>query len=186
MNVYDFDRTIYNGDSTVDFFLFALKNRPSLVRFVPKQVMGYVFYGLGRIGKTELKEYFFSFLSAIDTENLVICFWERNQKKLFKWYFEQQKVDDIVISASPDFLLKPICKRVGIKHLIASQVDARTGKFFGENCRGKEKLRRLSDEYHVTHIEQFYSDSYSDLPLAQIASQAFLVKGGTVSKWKGL
>ena len=24
-NIYDFDKTIYDGDSTVDFFLFCLK-----------------------------------------------------------------------------------------------------------------------------------------------------------------
>jgi len=35
MNVYDFDGTIYNGDSTVDFFLFALKRKPSLLLNVP-------------------------------------------------------------------------------------------------------------------------------------------------------
>ena len=25
MNVYDFDKTIYDGDSTLDFYLFSLK-----------------------------------------------------------------------------------------------------------------------------------------------------------------
>ena len=25
MNVYDFDRTIYDGDSTIDFYLYSIK-----------------------------------------------------------------------------------------------------------------------------------------------------------------
>ena len=63
-------------------------------------------------------------------------------------------------------------------------MDAQSGKFSGENCRGGEKVQRLSTEYHVTQIDNFYSDSYSDLPLAQIAYQAFLIKNGAVSEWK--
>ena len=84
------------------------------------------------------------------------------------------------------FLLKPICNRIGIKHLIASEVDPKTGMFTGENCRGQEKVRRLTEEYNVTHIDCFYSDSRSDLPLAKIADAAFLVEKGVVKEWKGL
>lgn len=46
MNVYDFDGTIYNGDSTIDFFLYALKRNPSVLRYLPKQVWGFVLYGI--------------------------------------------------------------------------------------------------------------------------------------------
>lgn len=183
MNVYDFDGTIYDGDSTVDFFLFALKRKPSLLLNVPHQAVGFLLYGLKKIKKTELKEYFFSFLSGIDTEELLDSFWERHQRKIYPWYQELQQADDIVISASPEFLLKPICQKLGINHLIASRVDPKSGKFLGENCRGEEKVKRLAAEYNVIHIDKFYSDSKSDLPLAQIADQAFFVKDGTLTQW---
>jgi HAD superfamily phosphoserine phosphatase-like hydrolase len=184
MNVYDFDGTIYDGDSSVDFFLYALKQKPSLLRYIPRQAWGFLLYGMKRISKTELKEYFFSFLSGIDTEKLTEDFWNQNQYRIYKWYLEQQQPDDIIISASPEFLLKPICQRLGIQHLIASTVDAQSGKFSGENCRGEEKVQRLAKEYHVTRIDNFYSDSHSDLPLAQIANRAFLVKNGVAFEWK--
>ena len=32
-------------------------------------------------------------------------------------------------------------------------------------------------------IEKFYSDSYSDSPLAEISKEAFLVKGDELKKW---
>lgn len=185
MNVYDFDGTIYSGDSTVDFFLFALKCKPSLICYVPRQVWGFLLYGLKRISKTKLKEYFFSFLSGIDAEKLAEDFWDQNQNKIFAWYLNQQKQDDIVISASPRFLLQPICSRLGICHLIASEVDPKTGTFAGENCRGQEKVQRLASEYNVIHIDSFYSDSRSDLPLARIADKAFFVDKGTVREWEG-
>lgn len=184
MNVYDFDGTIYAGDSTVDFFLFALKRKPSLIRFLPIQAVGFLRYGLKQIEKTELKEYFFRFLTAIDTDAMVSLFWDRNHHKIFKWYPAQQQPDDIIISASPEFLLKPICQRLGIRHLIASKVNAQSGHFSGKNCRGEEKVQRLAEEYHVIHIDKFYSDSHSDLPLARIADQAFLVKHGTITQWR--
>ena len=186
MNVYDFDGTIYAGDSTVDFFLFALKCNPSLLCYVPRQAWGFLLYGLKRISKTALKEYFFSFLSGINAEKLTEDFWDQNHHKIYRWYLEQQKPDDLVISASPEFLLKPICQRLGIHHLIASKVDVQTGKFFGENCRGQEKVQRLESEYNVIYIDSFYSDSLSDLPLAEIADKAFLVNKGMVREWKGI
>ena len=184
MNVYDFDKTIYSGDSTVDFYLYALKQKPSLIRHIPKQAMGFLLYSLKRIGKTELKEYFFSFLSGIEAEKLAEDFWNQNQHRIYKWYLDQQQPDDIIISASPKFLLQPICNRLGIHHLIASKVDPETGMFAGENCRGQEKVRRLEVEYRITHIDSFYSDSQSDLPLAQIADKAFLVVNGDLRKWE--
>jgi HAD superfamily phosphoserine phosphatase-like hydrolase len=184
MNVYDFDGTIYDGDSTVDFFLYALKQKPFLICYTPRQAWGFLLYGLKRISKTKLKEYFFSFLSGIDAEKLAEDFWKQNHRKIYKWYLDQQRPDDIIISASPEFLLKPICRQLGIHQLIASAVDAQSGKFSGKNCYGPEKVQRLAAKYHVTHIDEFYSDSHSDLPLAQIADQAFLVKKGVVSEWK--
>lgn len=184
MNVYDFDGTIYDGDSTVDFFLFAMKRRPSLICYIPRQAWGFLLYGLKQINKTALKEYFFRFLSGIDAEKLTEDFWDRNRYKIYKWYLDQQQPDDIIISASPEFLLKPICQRLGIHHLIASKVDAQSGKFIGENCHGAEKVRRLEVEYPVTLIDSFYSDSQSDLPLAQIADKAFLVVNGDLRKWE--
>ena len=183
MNVYDFDGTIYDGDSTVDFFLFALKHQPTLVRYVPRQALGFLLYGLKRIGKTELKEFFFSFLAGIHADHLAEEFWKQNSHRIFPWYPDQQQPDDIIISASPEFLLKPICRQLGISRLIASKVDVETGRFIGENCRGAEKVRRLAEEYRVHAIDQFYSDSHSDLPLAQIAQQAFLIRKGAVTPW---
>ena len=183
MNVYDFDGTIYNGDSTVDFFLYAVKRNPSVLLYLPKQAWGFVLYGTKRIDKTRLKEYFFCFLPTINAEELTESFWDQNQNKICDWYLKQQQQDDIIISASPKFLLQPICSKLGISRLIASEVDPQTGMFTGENCRGQEKVRRLEAAYNVNHIDGFYSDSHFDLPLAKIADKAFLVEKGMVKEW---
>ena len=185
MNIYDFDGTLYAGDSTVDFILYSLKKHPSLVRFLPGTGLAFALYALKRIDKTEMKQRFYRMLTGYDAEALLEEFWDAHQHKIFCWYpGKQQKADDIVISASPEFLLKPICQRLGIPHLMASRVDSKTGRYTGKNCWGPEKPIRLKEQLGITHCDNFYSDSYSDQPLAEIADHAFIVeKDGTITDW---
>lgn len=185
MNIYDFDGTIYHGDSTMDFILYSLKKHPALVRFLPIQAMAFLRYKQKKVDKTTMKEQFYRMLSGYDAAALLEEFWDNHQHKIYSWYPDQQEGGDIIISASPEFLLRPICRRLGIRHLIASRVDVRTGKYTGLNCWGPEKVVRLKDEMDIDHCTKFFSDSHSDQPLADIADEAYLVKkDGTVIPWK--
>ena len=187
MNVYDFDKTIYKGDSTLDFYFFCIRKQRKLLRYVPKQCRAFLQYKLDKISKTDLKECFFSFLNSLESiTDLLEAFWDKYESSIALWYLGQQKEDDVVISASPVFLLKPICDRIGIKTLIASIVEPTTGKFVGLNCYGEEKLKRFRETFGneaVDRIDHFYSDSRSDMPLAQKAKQSFLVKKGEIFQW---
>ena len=40
MNVYDFDNTIYDGESFIDLFIFLFKKDPSLVKYIPDVING--------------------------------------------------------------------------------------------------------------------------------------------------
>lgn len=186
MNVYDFDKTIYKSDSTIDFYFFCLRKHPKIIRRLFCQGWGIVLRFFGKIDTTEMKSRFFSFLPLLpDVENLVEEFWDKNQKKIANWYLEKRKKDDLVISASPEFLLKPICKRLEIATPIATRVDIKTGRIEGKNCKGEEKLRRFLEAYPDVQIEEFYSDSKSDLPLACASKVAFLVKKNQMVSWEG-
>lgn len=186
MNVYDFDKTIYDGDSTLDFYFYCLKKYPNICCFWMKQLCGAIKYKLGMIDKTAFKEEFYSFFRAIvDVEKDVQKFWDLHESKIKVWYIECQEEDDLIISASPEFLLQEICNRVGIKYLIASQVDMNTGKYKGLNCYGTEKVKRFREMYPEGKIDKFYSDSKSDQPLADISVHAYLVKGDGIKEWIG-
>ena len=100
------------------------------------------------------------------------------------WYLAQKQPDDLVVSASPEFLLAPACRRLGIRPPIASRVDARTGRYTGLNCKGAEKVSRFREQYPDAEIGQFYSDSRSDAPLAHLARRAFLVRGDSYTSWE--
>lgn len=183
MNVYDFDNTIYDSDSTFDFYIFCLKKHKKIIKLFPSLSGAFLkYYVLKKGTKTQFKEKMYRFLALIDTEKEVELFWKTHSKNIKSWYYKNQKADDIIISASPEFLLKPICKQLGIKHLIASKVSPADGKYSGINCHGKEKVRLFREQFD-DEIDEFYSDSYSDTPLAEISKQAYMVKKDKISKW---
>lgn len=179
MNVYDFDKTIYAKDSTVEFYLYCVRRHPRILLCAPRQIWGILLHALGKIDTTTMKSYFFSFLQKLrDTEDLVLSFWKQNEKYIQPWYLERKAQTDVVISASPSFLLEPICAKLGIVTVIATSVSVSTGKISGKNCKGEEKVRKFYENYPNASIHEFYSDSLSDTPLANLAEHAFLIKRG--------
>lgn len=184
MNVYDFDKTIYDGDSTADFYLYSLKKHPKILLLVPSVIFAVIKYYVFKKGnKTQMKEIIYKFLKHCNIPKDTDDFWSKHIHKIKGWYIAQQKDDDVIISASPEFLLKPICKKMNINFLIASNVNPITGKYSGINCHGKEKVKRFYHIFPNGKIEKFYSDSYSDSPLADISQKSFLVKENKIKKW---
>ncbi len=185
MNVFDFDKTIYKDDSTVDFYFFTLKRHPSVVLYAPILIWSAILWGLGIYNKTQFKENFYKFLKVIkDIDSELESFWDINQDKIKDFYLRIKKEDDVVISASPEFLLKPICNRLGINYLYASRVDKKTGKYDGENCWGEEKVKRFYEAFgEDKKINCFYSDSLSDTPLAKISDESYIVAGDKLILW---
>lgn len=185
MNVYDFDETIYHGDSTVDFFLYCMRHKPLMMRSFPGTAAAFVLWKSKKWTKTQFKQQMYRFLTALgDTEQIVDEFWKTHIKNIKTWYLQDtRRPDDVVISASPEFLLRPVCKQLGIKHLMASRVDSHTGKYTGENCWGEEKVRRFYEVFGEVPIDTFYSDSLSDTPLARLANTAWIVRGDELIPW---
>ena len=187
MNVYDFDGTIYNGDSSVDFYVYCLIKKPIIIKKIPSFFADYLRYKMKKINKTELKSSFFSFVKYLpDVDKYVIDFWKTKKGKIKKWYLNNKKYDDVIISASPYFLLKEATKLIGIDGLIASEVDKFSGKFLSVNCYGKEKQILFNNNYPDAIIDEFYSDSKSDLPMAKMAKRAFLIKGKKIIEWNNI
>ena len=184
MNVYDFDKTIYDGDSTVDFYLYCLRRHPQLLRYAFRQAYGIYLHALHRLDTTAMKERFFSFLLGLqDADSLVASFWKRRRGKIKPWYLRQKSETDVIVSASPAFLLEPICAILGVAGPVATQVDIHSGRIQGRNCKGEEKVRRFRERFPDAVIHRFYSDSRTDAPLAGLAKEAFLVDGDRLKPW---
>lgn len=186
MNVYDFDKTIYDGDSSMDFYRFCLRSDPRLMRFWPKQLWGLIGYQASGRASTRYKSFFLAYLRGVrDLSDTVARFWDEHRHKLKGWYLAQKWADDVIISASPEFLLRPICAELGVS-LIATEVDGISGEISGRNCRGNEKPLLFREKYPDAVIEEFYSDSNSDAPMAHLAARAYFVCGDRVEVWEGL
>jgi len=184
MNVYDFDNTILKGDSTARFFAYCLLHRPAMWLDIPGQAVNGLLFALRIRPKQAFKERMLRFLTRIgDVDAAVEAFWEKNFSRVKPWYFEKKRPDDVVISASPEFLIRPACEKLGVDCIMGSPVDKHTGKFSGLNCHGMEKVRRFREAYPDAQIEEFFSDSYSDTPLAELAEKAWLVKDSELKPW---
>ncbi len=177
MNGYDFDKTIYDGDSSTDFFIHMVLTRTYLLLFFPWFLLVLALYGLKILSKKKTKECLFFFIPWYKRlDKIVEKFWDKKQTKVFDWYRQQQKEDDIIISASLDFLLVPMMKRLGIKHYLCTLYNRKNGKIIGENCYGKQKYVRFQAKYNGEKLRSFYSDSMSDFPMMRVAESAYIVK----------
>ncbi len=186
MNTYDFDQTIFDPDSSYAFILYCWRRFPGkMLKTLPGVGLAALRYARDKKKAKQLKEKLFSFLPEVeDVDGLVHDFWVCHQTGIGQWYLDQKREDDIIISASPEFLLQPVARQLGVR-LIATPMDRRTGKIHGENCHDHEKVRRFYEQYPGAHTEEFYSDSLSDSPMAEIADRAFMVCKGKLSPWPG-
>ncbi len=180
MNVYDFDHTIYSGDSALDFCRLCYGKDPGLFRYIPRQLLAGAAYLFNK-DKTASKQRFYSFFESVnDIDELLERFWDRNLCRVKPFYLEKRRADDVIITASPQFIVEAAAARLGVTTVIGSLVDKRTGRYSGLNCRGEEKVRRFRVVFPDAAVEEFYSDSKSDLPLARLAEKSFIVRGGRV------
>lgn len=183
VNLYDFDNTIYKGDSSTDFFFYSLMKYPKIIKYVPRCIKAAFQYKFKLITKTEMKENFFSFLEIIDNiDEHVISFWNTHSCYIKEFYLKKDHSKDIIISASPEFLLKPITEELKVMDLLGSKVNKHSGKFTGLNCHGEEKVKRLNKQYHDLEVMRSYSDSKSDIPILKLAKKAYYVKGNKVRR----
>ncbi|MCQ2565114.1 MAG: haloacid dehalogenase-like hydrolase [Clostridia bacterium] len=113
---YDFDKTIYAGDSSTDFFVFMLLHRPYLLLLMPYFCVVFLLYGTKVLSKKMTKQALFFYVPTHkNIDKLADKFWEKNIQKIYSFYKLQQKEDDIIISASLDFVFEPAMKLLGEK-----------------------------------------------------------------------
>ena len=182
MNVYDFDGTIYDGDSTVDFYFHCLRKNPRLIGTLLVNLLDAVRFLAHRLGSKEFKERFLGrILPRIAAGQTVEEFWTTHAMKIKQWYLETRMTDDVVISASPEFLLRPVCDDLGVV-LIATDMDICTGAIAGNNIRGDEKVRAFRARFGDVIPDAFFGDSMSDSPMMAISREAYLVRGARVER----
>ena len=188
MNVYDFDGTIFPSDCSIGFCFWCMNRHPKLwFTFFPKAIRVAVLNKLGKMPEYLKQRKFFSYLTLIDDFDVQIeRYWDKNEGKIASWYLAQKRPDDLIISASPACIIGPIAKRLGV-NFMATEYDREYGVFLNNLMYAKEKAKYIFD-HGFPLIENFYSDSLADTPLALCAEKAHLVtnKASTVIDWPDL
>lgn len=188
MNVYDFDGTIFYSDCSIGFALWCMKRHPKLwFTFLPGMIKSLIMHKLGMLPNYLLQRKMFSYLTMIDDFDIQIeRYWDKYENRISAWYLAQKRPDDLIISASPDCIIGPIANRLGVNYM-ATEYDREYGVFMNNLMYAKEKAKYIID-HGFPVIDNFYSDSLADTPLALCAEKAHLVKdhATTVVDWPDL
>ena len=57
MNVYDFDNTIYDGESLYDFFIFCIRKKKRLILYLPVVIYILILYKLTVLNDNKLYKF---------------------------------------------------------------------------------------------------------------------------------
>ena len=137
MNVYDFDKTIFPKDSSAVFCSYCLRHVSRMViqPVMPKLLEFFRYMHAGKqADASQMKEQLFAFLGSLpDPYGMVSDFWEENFSLIQPWYLAQARSDDVIISASPDFLVRPVAEKLGVS-LIATPMDPFPAVFWAETA----------------------------------------------------
>jgi phosphatidylglycerophosphatase C len=83
----------------------------------------------------------------------------------------------VIVTASPEEIVQPFARGLGADVLIATRLayddqDRLTGRLDGQNCRGAEKVRRLTAEFGPDmRLEAAYGDSDGDREMLAMAEE---------------
>jgi len=180
MKGYDFDKTILKGNSVQRFSMYCFVRLPYLWLLTPVYLVASILYGLRIIKKDGYLRALECFIVFVpNRQKMVRRFWDKNFKHVKQWYLDAHEDTDLVISASPAYLIDEICARLGVR-CIDSPVNKR-GVVVGKHCYGEHKAVLYRRRFGDTPLDAFYSDSMSDAPMFRLAKVGYLVKGDKVT-----
>ncbi len=182
--VYDFDGTLYRGDSTRDYIFYCISENKRILlsawRMIPV-LTGFLFHrDLAR-----LKSGIFRILCRhFDLSREAERFW-KDPETIARLYpdlirHEPDRIN-IICSASPDFELAYPFRMLGADSLICTRWDEKKKQIIGSNCKSQEKIRRIREQYGNVPVEEMYTDDdVADGPLLSLAEKGFILKNGKI------
>ncbi len=189
---FDFDGTLTKSDSLSRFLWYYYRSTPQI--FIRKLLFlapTLLKYCVGLSGRNIAKEKLFTvFFAHVDNKefmakaqsfshSILPSLLKAEAMERLQWH-QQQGHQCILVSASIEGYLIPWAERVGFSKVLATRLEVDsagllTGKFFGKNCYGPEKARRL--EEYLCRLNRFeiyaYGDSRGDKELLAIADLPF-------------
>ena len=188
INVYDFDQTIYDGETLIDYIMYYIRHDRKIWKYVPKLLV-IAFKDKFHLFTVEeaIQAYAFFlegyYVTLDDPAANIVDFWNKNEKKIKPWYAGVKKDSDVIVSGTLDFILEEAAKRIGFKRYIGSSIDENTGKF-KRLCFLDNKVKYFKELFPDDEIENFYTDSMNDKPMMDISQHVFIVKKDKITQIK--
>lgn len=157
-DIYDFDKTIVPFESATEFLKHCLLKYPYIIIYLPVILVAGILNLTKIISLETFKRFYFGFVKLIPLKKAVCSFWDKKEKYVNTWFLNRKR-KCVVISASPEFLLCEIAKRLNFDYLICTKYDLKSLKVIGKNCRDEEKVVRLNKELKNINVCDVYSDS---------------------------
>lgn len=186
--LFDFDGTITKKDSLKEFLLFyhgwakicigfvilspiltlyAIKVIPN---HVAKQILLRYFFGKEPVDifNNKCKDFAMQYIPKIIRADAIL--------RINHHLTNHDKV--VVVSASPENWVKPWSDSIGLS-CIATKLEVRdnkiTGKYFGKNCYGQEKVKRIEENINLSEFNQIsaYGDSRGDREMIALAHNKY-------------
>ena len=156
MKAFDFDNTIYRGESSIDLAVYMIRNNKKIILYLPMIFTNLVKYKLCMIGREEMETILNDFCQAVmedkdEVPRIIERFWQTHAHKLNERILKLIGPEDIIITAGPDVLINGIRDRLHTDHIISSEVDLNSGRFTYLNFKDN-KVRRYKELYGDTEI----------------------------------
>ena len=186
--LFDFDGTLSGGDANIEFAKYCFKRsiRPWL--FLPS----IVFYSLFRKSRPDSvwwRQGMRRFITPKMVKKFAAGFIKQHKRNRFGWAKERVQSERdagrivIMVSASPDFLLRPLVRDMNFDVVFCSETQKDKPWKYDFLCYGANKVRKM-DEWAaankiIPHVVRAYSDSKSDLPMMEIADEQVWIDAKT-------
>ena len=185
VDMYDFDKTAIPFDSQLRYWGYCMLHNPWIILMLPFQFIWGVMMGLKIISVKTCKKVAFWFAIFINNKRNVEKFWDKYEKQIYDWFRPENRNGrkTVLISASPDFLIEEIARRMGVDYCIATTCNKKTYTMIGEICRREEKVVRLKKQLPNIVVKDVYSDSIkSDKYIFNLGERCFLATKGELKE----
>ncbi|WP_336151478.1 HAD-IB family hydrolase [Acinetobacter ursingii] len=187
--LFDFDGTLCTKDSFTGFIFYTLSKRHIMrkgLKILPWIQAYYLKLYPADAMRTKLFSTMFKGNSAKQLQQLGQEYAQTLVKnldtQLFQRLLQHQAQGDkvVLVSASIDLYLKPVCELLNID-LICTQVEIHngfiTGQYSTPDCSSEQKKIRIHEAYHLNDYAHVYAygNSYEDLQMFSLADSCYMV-----------
>ena len=192
--VFDFDGTLSAYDANYQFAKYCLRHSVWPWLFLPITLCAMAFRYVTPNAKW-WRELGRRFITAKMVKRLAPGFIAEHKLNRFGWSAERVAAERaagntvILISASPNYLLRPLVRDMDFDDVICSEMYANKPWKYHFLCYNKNKVVALNKwatkNKIVPNIVRAYSDSKSDLPIMNLAAERVWINrrtGGRIEK----